>query len=72
MNKRFNDVDGRFDEMRSLLGHTVGLSTTTYLKHQASERHQGFSEGEQSQLRGRVDELERRVAKIEEERDEDD
>ena len=65
IDKRFDDVDKRFDEMRLLLGHTIGLSTTAYLRSQEFDRRYEFSEGEQRSLSERVGELERRLAKVE-------
>jgi len=62
---RFAQIDKRFDEMRLLLGHTIGLSTTAYLRSQEFDRRYEFSEGEQRSLSERVGELERRVAKVE-------
>ncbi len=69
IDKRFNDVDKRFDEMRLLLGHTIGLGTTAHLRPQELDRRHELSEGETRSLRARVDDLERRVTKVEEERD---
>jgi len=62
---RFAQIDKRFDEMRLLLGHTIGLSTTAYLRSQEFDRRYEFSEGEQRSLSERVGELERRLAKVE-------
>jgi hypothetical protein len=69
VDKRFNDVDKRFDEMRLLLGHTIGLGTTAHLRSQEFDQRHELSEGETRSLRARVDDLERRVTKVEEERD---
>jgi hypothetical protein len=68
VDKRFNEMDKRFDEMRLLLGHTIGVAQSSYLRAQEFDQRYEFGEGEQRQLRQRVDELERRIAKIEDER----
>jgi hypothetical protein len=68
IDKRFTDVDGRFDEMRLLLGHTIGLSTTAYLRSQEFHQRHEQGGGETRRLRERVDELDRRVTKMEQER----
>jgi hypothetical protein len=65
VNERFARVDRRFDEMRFLLGHTIGLGTTTCLKSQEFEQRQGFSEGEQRRMNERMDEFERRLSDLE-------
>lgn len=69
IDRRFNDVDKRFDEMRLLLGPTIGLGTTAYLRSQEFDQRHELSEGETRSLRARMDDLERRVTKVEEERD---
>jgi uncharacterized coiled-coil protein SlyX len=66
IDERFAQVDRRFDEMRLLLGHTIGLSTTANLRSQEFDRRYEFSEGEQRSLSERVADLERRLAKVEE------
>jgi hypothetical protein len=69
IDERFAQMDRRFDEMRLLLGHTIGVATTAYVRSQEIDRRYELSEGEQRSLRDRVDQLERRVAKVEEDRD---
>jgi chromosome segregation ATPase len=69
INDRFAHFDKRLDEMRSLLGHTISQSTTAYLRSQEFDQRHELSEGETRSLRARVDDLERRITKVEEERD---
>jgi hypothetical protein len=55
---RFDQLEERFDDLYAVASHTLFLSTSTALKLNEVERH----------LRERVDGLDRRVAKIEDER----
>lgn len=54
--------------MRLLPGHTIGLSTTAYLRSQAFDQRHELGEGETRCLRERVDELDRRITRMEQER----
>jgi len=51
--------------MRLLLGHTIGVAQSSYLRAQEFDQRYEFSEGEQRRLSGRMDEFERRLAKVE-------
>jgi hypothetical protein len=66
IDERFGEIDKRLDEMRLLLGHTIGLATTADLRSQEFERRHEFSEGEQRRLSERMDEFERRLTRLEE------
>ncbi|HEY7550496.1 MAG TPA: hypothetical protein VH913_13405 [Hyphomicrobiaceae bacterium] len=66
MDRRFDQLDERFDDFHAVASHTLVLSTSTSMKQRELQH---FNEGEQRRLRERVDELERRVTKVEEERD---
>jgi predicted nucleic acid-binding Zn-ribbon protein len=65
MDQRFAQMDQRFDDLRDLLAHTFALSTTNHLKSRQHDQLQQFNEGEHQRLTGRVDELERRLVKVE-------
>jgi hypothetical protein len=52
--------------MRLLLGHTIGLSTTAYLRSQEFDWRYEFSEGEQRNLDDCMAAFERRLARLEE------
>jgi ABC-type transporter Mla subunit MlaD len=65
MDKRFAEMDKRFDDLRDVLAHTFALSTTNNLKSRQHDQLHQFSEGEQQRLTTRVDELERRLVKVE-------
>jgi predicted nuclease with TOPRIM domain len=65
MDQRFAQMDQRFDGLRDLLAHTFALSTTNHLKSRQHDQLQQFNEGEHQRLTGRVDELERRLVKVE-------
>jgi len=66
MDTRFDQLDKRFDDFHALTSHTLMLGTTNALKSQELERRQEFGEGEQRRIRERMDELERRLSKVEE------
>jgi hypothetical protein len=66
MKERFDQVDKRFDEFHALTSHTLMLGTSNQLKSQEFERRYEFSEGEQRRMTERMDELERRLTKVEE------
>jgi tetrahydromethanopterin S-methyltransferase subunit G len=69
LEKRLEEMDRRFEDFHTVASHTLMLSTTNSVRQRELEQRQGFSEGEHRSLRERVDELERRIAKVEEERD---
>jgi tetrahydromethanopterin S-methyltransferase subunit G len=67
--KRLDEMDRRFEDFHSVASHALMLGTATSARQRELEQRQGFSEGEHRSLRERVDELERRIAKVEEDRD---
>ena len=66
MKERFDQIDKRVEDFHALTSHTLMLGTTNSLKSQEFERRYEFSEGEQRRLRDRMDEFERRLARVEE------
>jgi hypothetical protein len=69
MKERFDQVDRRFDDFHALTSHTLMLGTSNSLKSQDLERRYEFSEGAQQRIRERMEEFERRLAKVEEKLD---
>jgi hypothetical protein len=69
IDKRFDQLDKRFEDFHALTSHTLMLGTTNALKSQELERRQEFGEGEQRRMRDRMDEFERRLARIEDKLD---
>lgn len=65
MKERFDQIDKRVEDFHALTSHTLMLGTTNSLKSQEFERRYEFSEGEQRRLRDRMDEFERRLARVE-------
>lgn len=65
MKERFDQIDKRVEDFHALTSHTLLLGTTNSLKSQEFERRYEFSEGEQRRLRDRMDEFERRLARVE-------
>jgi hypothetical protein len=66
MKEGFSQIDKRVEDFHALTSHTLMLGTTNSLKSQEFERRYEFSEGEQRRLRDRMDEFERRLARVEE------
>ena len=64
--KRLEEMDRRFEDFNTIASHTLVLSTTNSARQRELGHRQGFSEGEHRSLRERVDELERRIADVEE------
>ena len=62
-------MDKRFEDFHAATSHALMLSTTSSLRQRELEHRQGFSEGEQRRMSERLNELEHRVAKIEEDRE---
>jgi hypothetical protein len=65
VDQRFAQMDTRFDDLRDVLSHTFAVSTTNNLKSQQHDQLYQFSEGEQQRLTQRVDDIERRLVKVE-------
>ena len=63
--RRFDQIDKRFEDFHALTSHTLTLGTANHLKSQEFERRHEFSEGEQQHMRDRMDDLERRVTRVE-------
>ena len=66
IDKRFDRLERRFDDLHAIVSHAFALDTTTFAKSRELDQLRQFSEGEQERLRERVDDLDRRVAKLEE------
>jgi hypothetical protein len=65
IDKRLDQMDKRFEDFHALTSHTLNLSTTNYLRMREFDQRYEMSEGEQQRIRERMDEFERRLAKVE-------
>ena len=65
MDKRFDEIDKRFEDFHALSSHTLMLSTSNSLRSQELERRYELGEGQELELRQRMDELERRLTSVE-------
>jgi hypothetical protein len=66
IDKGLGQMDKRFEDFHALTSHTLNLSTTNYLRMREFDQRHEMSEGEQRGIKERMDELERRLAKVEE------
>ncbi|HEY1245694.1 MAG TPA: hypothetical protein VGF29_12790 [Hyphomicrobiaceae bacterium] len=66
IDKRFDRIDKRFDEFHLLVGYTLSVSQTSYLKVQEFEQRHELSEGEQRRMSDRMEDVERRLSNLEE------
>lgn len=64
--RRFDRIDKRFEDVRHLVDHALGLTTMNEMKMRALEARHDASEARQRRMTERLDGLERRLAKVEE------
>jgi chromosome segregation ATPase len=59
--KRFDKLDRRFEDLHAVMSHTLTLSTSNELRVRDVERRYEFSEGQQLQITGRLDDFQQRM-----------
>ena len=70
IDRRFDQLDKRFDDFHALVNHTLGLSTTNYLRLREFDQRHELGEGHQRRMDERMDEIERRLSWVEKKIDE--
>jgi hypothetical protein len=66
IDRRLDQMDKRFEDFHALTSHALNLSTTNYLRMREFDQRHEMSEGGQQRIKERMDEFERRLAKVEE------
>ena len=66
IDKRFDRIDKRLDDFHFLVNHALGLATKTQLKLRELEARHDATEAWQRRFHERLDQMERRVRKVEE------
>ena len=69
IDKHLDEMDKRFEDFHAATSHALMLSTTNSLRQRELEHRHGFSEGEQRRMTECLNELEHRIARIEEDRE---
>ena len=67
--RRFDQIDRRFDDFHLLVNHALGLGTLNQHKARELEARHDLADAWQRRTEERFDQIERRLAKVEEKSD---
>jgi archaellum component FlaC len=69
VDQRFEQFDKRFDDFQLLVSHSVGLGAINFARSRENEQRHEAIEAWQRRAEQRIDQIERRLAKVEEKPD---